>query len=121
MGIDKIGKGGLPEISGAGGAQGARPVGRSFAEVHAEKASAAEAPSAVEVRSPLERLRAGEIDMRGYIDARVDHATSALKGLPASQLETIRKALREQLATDPALGDLVRRATGRTAEVPEEE
>jgi hypothetical protein len=43
----------------------------------------------------------------------VEEATAHLGGLPAVELEGIRKALRERLTTDPALVDLVRGATGQ--------
>jgi hypothetical protein len=61
-------------------------------------------------------LRAGEIDARQYLDAKVEEATAHLQGLPAVELEAIQKALRERLTTDPALLDLVRGATGQ--EIP---
>ena len=35
-------------------------------------------------------------------------------GLPAAQLDFIRETLREQIASDPVLVELVRRATGAT-------
>ena len=131
MGIDKIGKNtGLPEIAGPEGAAsptgttGAAGVGRSFAEVHAEKTSrpesaAVEAPL-VAGGSPLEQLRAGSLDLQGYLDARVSQATAGLRGLSETQLDTIRVVLREQLLTDPTLAELVSKATGQVPTAPED-
>ena len=132
MGIDKIGKNaGVQDTTGAGASEGAAPVERSFAEVHAEKtarsdgtgASATAGASAADATagtSPLERLKAGQLDVDGYVDARIDQATQGLKGLGASQLTSIRMVLREQMLTDPGLSDLVRQATGQAAKAPEE-
>lgn len=60
---------------------------------------------------PLERLRAGEVDVQGYLDLKVHEATAHLSTLPPIELEALRAALRDRLATDPALVDLVRTAT----------
>ncbi len=121
MGIDKIGKkGGIDEASSAGQAEGAGPVEKSFADVHAEKTGAARGAEGASATSPLERLRAGEIDVNGYVDAQVEKATAGLKGLGEQQLGQIRLVLREQMMTDPSLSELVRKATGELPRVPEE-
>jgi hypothetical protein len=125
MGIDHIGKKGpsLPPSTEPSGGGRAAETGRPF-EAPAPRASAS-APgplvSPTEARTPLERWRSGEIDLRGYLDLRVDQATAHLSGLPPSELEAIRSALRERMASDPALVDLVRTATGRTPEPPHED
>jgi hypothetical protein len=62
-------------------------------------------------RSPLERLRSGELTLDGYLDAKVLEATHHLRFLPQPRLLEIRTILRGLLETDPALIDLVRRAT----------
>lgn len=130
MGIDKIGKNtpgvgdvsGPDATSGADGAGSAKGVERSFAEVHEARRSAEGAPVAVAgASSPLEQLRAGAIDQRGYLEARVEQATSGLRGLSDQQLEAIRLVLREQLATDPSYIDLVTQATGRPPPAPTDE
>lgn len=121
MGIDKIGKkGGVEDASSIGNADGPGAVEKSFAEVHAEKTGAAQGTTGAGAASPLERLRAGEIDVDGYVDARIDEATRGLRGLSESQLGSIRAVLREQMITDPSLTDLVQKATGRLPTVPEE-
>jgi hypothetical protein len=58
--------------------------------------------------SSLDQLRAGRIDLGRYLDLKVDEATAHLAALPRIELDAIRTALRERLATDPALVDLVR-------------
>ncbi len=131
MGIDKIGKSTAGDVAGpdatgavdgAGGAGSAKGVERSFAEVHEARRAAEGAPVAVgAASSPLEQLRAGTIDQRGYLEARVEQATAGLRGLSERQLEAIRVVLREQLATDPSYIDLVTQATGRPPPAPADE
>lgn len=133
MGIDKIGTNtpgtsdiaGPDATSGVGGskgADGAKGAERSFAEVHEARRSAEGAPVAVGVASsPLEQLRSGAIDQRAYLEARVDQATSGLRGLSEGQLDAVRVVLREQLATDPSYVDLVTQATGRPPASPSDE
>jgi hypothetical protein len=61
----------------------------------------------------LDRLERGEIDLDRYLDAQVDAAVAHVEGpLGAAQVDFIRGVLREQLASDPVLVELVRRATG---------
>jgi hypothetical protein len=57
--------------------------------------------------SPLQRFHAGELDLDGYLDAKIDEATSHLRGLPRADLELIRSILREFAETDPALAELL--------------
>ncbi len=135
MGIDGIGKGGTPPLTpdtqGAGGVANKGPAGETFSATldkvrgaeqvdPTRQATSAEAVRAAEGPSPLERLRAGEIDVNGYVDLKVEEATRGLEGLSRAELEDIRTMLREQIATDPALMDLVRTATGRVPSPPEE-
>ena len=124
MGIDRIGKDGpslpLPEVEGSAGARSSRAV----FEVPASTATSPAPPSLDPARSashvepaqgvngPLERLRAGELDLHGYVDAKVREATAHLSALPPVELENIRSALRERLASDPTLIDLLHTATG---------
>jgi hypothetical protein len=114
MGIDRIGKNGpvpAPEVSGP---SSARPAGQAF---QVPTAGAPKPPVATGVdparpAGPLERLRAGEVDLGGYVDLKVHEATAHLASLPPVELEKIRTALREKLANDPELVDLLRTATG---------
>jgi hypothetical protein len=62
--------------------------------------------------TPLERLRAGQIDVNTYMDQKVTEATAHLRGLRPSELDSIQRMLRDKLASDPALADLVKGATG---------
>jgi hypothetical protein len=71
------------------------------------------APAAPAGTGPLERLRGGEIDLDRYLDLKVDEAIAHLKGLRAHEMEGLRSLLREELASDPALLDLVQQATGQ--------
>jgi hypothetical protein len=58
-------------------------------------------------RSPLQRFHAGELDLDGYLDAKIEEATSHLRGLPRADLELVRSILREFAETDPALAELL--------------
>ena len=125
--IDRIGKGGglppTPETQGTGGVQQKGAVERPFSVERPSSAQDAQAAGAVDATgaaSPLARLRAGEVDVHGYIDLKVDEATSNLKGLSPAELSDIKQVLRDQLATDPGLADLVRTATGQMPTPPED-
>ncbi len=109
MSIDRIGRGGAPPAP--------KPA------TGAERARGAEAPKVFEVQleraaptgsvAPVDRLRAGEVDLDGYLDQKVGEATAHLRGLHPTELEGIRATLRDQLAHDPTLVDLVQQATGQ--------
>jgi hypothetical protein len=106
MGIDGIGK--PPPVGPAGGVPA--PAGSS-ADFRLPSVEAA-APS-----SDLARLERGEIGLDDYLDARITEATHHLSGrLGPEQLELVRQTLRSELAADPVLVELVRRATGKTVE-----
>jgi hypothetical protein len=112
MGVDGIGSGGRP-VPGVGGGEldGARGVELD----PAERAGGALGTERSTGSALLDQLKRGEIDLDGYLDAQVNAATAHVQGaLPAAQLDFIREALREQIATDPVLTELVRRATGST-------
>jgi hypothetical protein len=114
MGVDRIGQGGPPApVPETGGASRATPAGSAF-QVQPSAAAPAASPAA-SPSSALERFRAGEVDVGGYVDLKVDEATSHLSAsLPASQLEAIRSALRERISSDPSLVELLEKATGET-------
>ena len=125
MSIDRIGKGSVPpgapgasEVGSAGTSARPEEASRPF-EVRTDKAVATDksaSPAQVDAAlatTPLDRLRAGQIDVPAYLDLKVRDATAHLHGVRPSELDAIRKMLRDQLATDPALADLVKQATGR--------
>ena len=117
MGIDGIGKpgpGGLPP-----GAAGSGPVGGPGEQFQVGKSSAA---TGVEGSDTLGRLQRGELTLDAYLDARSAEAVRHLEGkLPPEQLEFVQQTLREQLASDPVLVELVRRATGKLPSEPAEQ
>ncbi len=123
MAIDRIGKGGgappaAPDMSGVD-KKGA--VQKPFEVQRGEPAKHVEAAHHVAGASPLARLRAGEIDVHGYIDLKVDEATAGLKGVSPAQLDEIKTTLRDQMATAPGLADLVKTATGHMPKPPEDD
>jgi len=120
MAIDRIGRGGPPAPPSPDASPDAHPsaLNKPAAEPFSlSPAIAKPSVEAVAVPAPaaLDRLRSGRVDLAGYIDQKVDEAMAHLAGLPAGQLETIRSALRDRLATDPALVDLVRAVAGAVA------
>ncbi len=123
MGIDGIGKKGpATPPSPAGDVKG--PARAPEATRPFEVSKAAPAPQAAAVEAPrtaMERLRAGEIDVHGYVEAKVHEATAHLAALPPSQLEGIRSALRDRMGSDPGLVELVRKATGAVPPPPPDE
>jgi hypothetical protein len=116
MGIDGIGKGGPPAppkpVTGTERAQGGEAP-RAFEVDPGRKAAAAVAPVAPAGTTPLDRLRAGELDLDGYLDLKVSEATAHVKGLHAHEMEGLRDLLREQLSGDPSMVALVEQATGQ--------
>lgn len=119
-GIDGIGKrGGAGGVIGPADGTSAPDAPKttepttSFREVAATRAAqATQATADVTGSAPLDQLRAGTIDVNGYLDRKVDEATHALHGLPKHELDVIRHTLRQQLSTDPGLIELVQKATG---------
>lgn len=113
MGIDGIGKGGAPPP--AGGID--RAIAPKSTEVGASEASFQVAKTtATEAAAPasLDQVRSGAISVSQYLDLKVNEATSHLDGrLNDEQLSFIKSSLREQLASDPQLVDLVKSATGQ--------
>ena len=127
MAIDRIGKGaGLPntpEAPATGAGKGATRTGATFEVERPERAGRADPATNVDATAattPLSRLRAGEIDVHGYIDLKVNEATSALHGLAPAELEQIKGVLRDQMRSDPGLADLVHTATGKMPSPPED-
>jgi hypothetical protein len=125
MGIDGIGKGGLPptapDASGIGPREPNDAIEKPFSVERGDmQPSAPAAAASAAASAPLARLRAGEIDLDRYVDLKVDEATKGLDGLSPSELDDIRKVLRDQMVTDPGLSDLVHMATGRVPTPPEE-
>jgi len=113
MSIDRIGKKGPPTPPPSGDVKSSAYPPQATRTFEASKAEPAIQAGPVEApRAALERLRAGEIDLNGYVDMKVHEATLHLAALPAGELEKLRSALRDRLAGDPGLVELVRKATG---------
>ena len=111
MGIDGVGK----------PASGASPGGIDPSSAAAESEPAGTEPGAavapVTGSEALAQLERGELSLEAYLETQVSRATAHLEGrLSAEQLDFVKSSLREQLATDPVLVELVRRATGGSTE-----
>ena len=114
MSIDGIGK---PPGAGIGsiatnvaGASGKDAV-HAAEPFQVDPGAAAEPGS--KVSAALSSLQRGELSLDQYLDGRVSDATSHLVGkLSPDQLQFVQQSLREQMATDPVLIELVQRATG---------
>ena len=102
MGIDGIDRPGPGSLGNVGGS--APPAAKPF---EVESTSPTEPTGGSEA---LERLRDGEISVDEYLDVRASDAVQHLVGqLPPDQVDFVRRALREQLQTDPVLVELVQR------------
>ena len=118
MAIDRIGKG-APSAppKPASGPERTSDAPKAFevrpAHTAAPNTVGPVAPAVPAATGPLERLRGGEIDLDRYLDLKVDEATAHLRGLRAHEMEGLRSLLRDELASDPALLDLVQQATGQ--------
>ncbi len=109
MGIDGIGK---PPGAGFGGISGAQ--GNDAAQAVEPFRVDGSAPAAgSKVSAALSSLQRGELSLDQYLDGRVSDATSHLVDkLSPDQLEFVKQSLRDQMATDPVLVELVQRTTG---------
>lgn len=108
MSVDGIGSGGR-NVGGVG--RGEAPLAPAPTEGAAAGHSIG--PAASGGPTPLERLEKGEISFDQYLDGRVADAVRHLEGRASgAQIDFLRQALRESMAADPVLAELVRRATG---------
>ena len=98
----------------------AEKTGATFEVTGPEGAHATKGASGVDPSSPLGRLRAGDIDVNGYVDLKVDEATRHLGAMPASDLADLKSLLREKLVSDPGFADLVQQSTGHAPAIPED-
>jgi len=116
MSIDGIGK---PPGAGIGGIGGAVGKEAALAAEPFKVGPTPEAAAGGQVSAALSSLQRGELSLDQYLDGRVNDATSHLVGkLSPEQLAFVKQSLRDQLATDPVLTELVQRATG-SAPAPE--
>ncbi len=106
--------GGGPKIGGATGPAAPAPSspsaaekkGASFGETLGVK-GAEQAGGA----TPLERLRSGELDLKGYVEVRVREATTHLEGLLSpDDLAKVQDELRDAIENDPDIAALVKGA-----------
>jgi len=119
MGIDSIGKKGPPTPPSPADIQGPARAPEATRPFEVSKTTPAPQAGAVEApRTAMERLRAGEIDVNGYVEVKVHEATAHLAALPPAELEQLRSALRDRLGSDPGLVELVRKATGAVPRPP---
>jgi hypothetical protein len=112
MGVDGISRGGGKPVSGSGAAEA--PIGAPGVSGPAGlEAAALPGDAAVSATGPLAQLQRGEIDLAHYLDLRVADAVGPYVGkVPEAQLDFIRDTLRDALASDPVVVELVRRTTG---------
>jgi len=120
LGIDRIGKGGASSPPDAlRPSEGATRPSAS-AEAPFEVKGTAVAPAArIDASEALRGVQSGDLDVKGYVDAKVHEATAHLTNLTSEQRAAVERVVRAQLVSDPHLRDLVQHATG--AAVPEED
>ncbi|HLK40308.1 MAG TPA: hypothetical protein VKU41_26335 [Polyangiaceae bacterium] len=121
MAIDPIGKKGPAGIAGEPAADPATLRRTDAAEPFRPAAPTVQVPSVQGDPSALDRLRSGSVSFEGYLDLKVDEASAHLGPMSPTQLEAVRRALRDRLATDPTLVDLVKTSTGRVARATDED
>lgn len=114
MSIDGVGRPPKPpiDVGATTPAPQTGAVGSSFQVDRAEPAPALDA------KGPLAQLERGEIGVDQYLDLRVEEAIRPLlERLNPESLAFLKSSLRAELATDPVLVELVRRATGASSAV----
>ena len=114
MSIDGIGRPPKPptDVGATSQLPQAGAPGESF---HVERSEAA---PAVDAKGPLAQLQHGEIGVEQYLDARVEEAVRPLvESLNPDALAFLKSSFRAELATDPVLVELVRRATAPSTAV----
>jgi hypothetical protein len=135
MGIDRIGPQGPPVPPPSPETHGSGRVGRTdtpfelafepappdVATTAPPQGAAVQAAPVDLTRTALQKLQTGEIDLNGYLDLKAHEATAHLAALPPSELAALRSAMRDRMASDPTLVELVRTATGRVPDPPPEE
>jgi len=110
MSIDGIGK---PPGAGIGGTTGVTGNDTVRGSEPFKVDAGTPAAASDKVSASLASLQRGELSLDQYLDGRVTDATSHLVGkLSPDQLEFVKQSLREQMATDPVLVELVQRTTG---------
>lgn len=115
MSIDGIGRPPKPP-NDVGAPQAPAAVGAPRESFQLERAAATDA---VSEKGPLGQLERGEIGLEQYLDARVEAALAPLvESLNPESLAFLKSSLRAELATDPVLVELVRRATGANPAEP---
>jgi len=130
MGIDRIGKGPASPAVPPSAVAPTRPdrTGSSTASpavvppFDAASGAVAQSPPAAlaSASGALHELRSGGTTLDAYLDAKVDEATSSLTLAPGD-VSAIRAALRDRLASDPTLVELVRVSTGANVSAPRDE
>jgi hypothetical protein len=112
MGIDGIGKPPGASIGSVGGVQSGEAA-RATEPFAVDRGSVGAASPSDRISAALSSLQRGELSLDQYLDGRVSDATTHLAGkITPDQLEFVKQSLREQLATDPVLVELVQRTTG---------
>ena len=122
MGIHRVGNGSLPpeavpsqdgasEVRGVRDTRPTDPAPSPF-EVRRDSVAPAAPAEAVKPSAALEGVRSGALDVKGYVDAKVEEATAHLSHLSPSQLSVVRGVVREQLLSNPHLAALAQQATG---------
>lgn len=120
MPIDPIGKKGPAGITGTPGPEPAAPRRAAGTEPFRPVTPGAPPTPVRTDPTALDRLRNGSVSFEGYLDLKVDEATARLGPMSTVELQAVRRALRERLATDPTLVDLVKTSTGRVPAIDDD-
>ncbi len=109
--MERIGKSAVRAVAIVPAGEGAGQSKRNGAfDAHlAERPSRASrlAQASLAPATPLAQLRAGMITTEQYIGHKVEEATGHLDGLTPAKVAFIQRQLREAIASEPELRDLV--------------
>jgi hypothetical protein len=119
MAIDGIRKGGTPAIGPNAGVGSAGAPSKAFEVGQSSAAGAPPAVDAAAASSLASRVRSGELDVAGFVEAKIDHATAHLAGMSPEALGDLKQMMREKMMHDPLVSEWIAELTGKSA--PKEE
>ncbi len=115
MAIDGIRKGGTPTVGPNTAVGSAGAPSKAFEARQSSEAGAAPSVDAVSASSLASRVRSGELDLAGFVEAKIDHATAHLNAMSAEALSDVKQMMREKMMHDPLVSEWIAELTGKSA------
>jgi hypothetical protein len=115
MAIDGIRKGPTPATGphSAVGSAGATP--KAFEVGKPSETGTAPGVDAASPAALAARVRSGELNLAGFVEAKIDQATAHLRGMSTEALSDIKEMMREKMMHDPLVSEWVAELTGKSA------